>query len=1115
MSNSNDTISDENKTIDNKQCHSGPGDNVLGDKIINQAIQPKNIHTSIQYILTELRHRQPAHATEQLNTLKTTSNQDTNTTDTLNIIQILVDLAEDNPPTDSYQQLNNYLKKTNDPLCKDIALSTQIRFDAKNNNLSDARDRYRNIETHGEYTNEAYFEFIAEYTEIEDIFKSKRLQLTEPELCGLIRGCIKHNYPHKALNIAEHLLSISPSFNSDVLIILSKINILNLENEQNTYWKITASARRKLHLLCDEVIDLLNKCDGSDSRIIDVSSSLLHFMFAEYKPLADACWKHIAKIEKLRPEVAEKLRLQYERHPSNLENISHKIVRAQEDPSYRQKVITEIIQSPDISTEESAILSNIGDKASIQEWMNAGGNISSTNQLESDFSILNLKVLACDGKPETIEILRSLTNKLISNHQSELINLNPTWSLDLAYKLIDLGISAVACELLKPQIPASDIWPSPIVRCYLNALLESQQIMTLNTTLSEIDRSDWDDFIWQINARLSGLQHKYEDAINSTEESLKLNPQSLYTWYHLIYFHKKNGDNKELITQALNRIPDKLFYQASKIGYQLLNEFAVTGNFEKSELFLLNWFINNPNECAINFTNFQLSMTMTDCEDDILNPKATVGSCIGGVTYAADGKISTKLLITDEITSHQSLLSTSSPLGQLLSEMEVTETKQHGMQKIDLIERHPPYIAAFHIALTLRQALNDGSDCFHSFQLPEDPKEMLESLEQKLIATSPNKNTIYSDPNIPLFMKGHHYSSSNPVKSALYHLTVKQSIKQPLPAFGEENSEQVILDIYSASYLALTGLIHGLEHIKISTVITIETKQYIEQWLYDVNRDDYLTLSAHPDGGLLRQTADDVRQQTAKIQEAFNLILSDSEIISPNLVDIPPDVLRIDDAVDLSVLSSLKLSITNEIHWLCIDPIFAQLTGVSDFKTVNANLFFSNLATNLILEEKLQGLSLHAFSGLPYPLTFEEMIQLSKSKDIHSQYCLVELLKMNPKAFSSTETAIQFLHQILVSVLANAYFDGEILNGLRANNPRNNGLTERIFNACCYISMQCDDKQEAEHKLAMLLASLLLRFNEIQPMCILINDMGSVFITGHFLNLDALNRYIKELIDKS
>lgn len=1111
MNNDKDSPTEGIQTERTIQNHSGIGNNVGRDLVINQAISPKALLLPIQRILTDLRYRQPDQAKDQLSTLKATSNLDTDAVGVLNTIQLLIDLAEDNPPADAYQQLGTYLNTTNDLFCRDITTSAQIRLDSKNDNPSDALSRYNAIETPGAYTNEAYYEFIAGHAEIEDAFENRKLQLTEVELCGLVRGTLRLKIPAGALSIAKYLHSISPNFNSKVFIAISEANTFDSENLLKHYWSITASSQRELLRQCNDVIDLLNECKGKDPRVVGLSASLLNFVFGEYKPLADACWYYISEIEAQLPDIAANIRHTYEQRPSNLDGILYKIAKAQEDPQFRNKIITEITRSTEISADDSTLLSNVSDKKSIQNWLESGGTISSTDQFEKDFSLLELMVLACNNDRSTSDDLRAFAEEFINNYRARLPELNPPRLLDLADKLIDAGVSTAACELLKPHIPSSDIWASPIVRCYINALLDSQQMMTLNSTLAEINQKDWNGYIWRIKARQLGQQHMYPEAIDAIERALIHTPLSCYAWFLLIYLHRQNKSNEELIIQTLSRIPSEIFNKASDLGYQLLAEIAVTGDFVKAESHLINWFINNPDNCAIPFTNFYLSVTIEgNC---ITKPATTVGDCIGGVRYATDGKITTKLLVTDEVESHQSLLKISSPLGQLLSEMAVGDTEQYNMLDIELIERSPPFIAAFNIATTLRQALNDGTDCFHSFDLPKDPDEMFKSLERKLVSANKGSNALDAQPNIPLFMKGFRFNTYDPVKSALYQLTKKESVKQALPGFGEEVPKQIILDVYSSSYLALTGLAFNLQDSQVNTVITIETKHYIEQWLRDVNQKDYLSIGVHPDGGLWRNTIEDIRRQTADVQKALNLIITRSEVVTPNLVDMPPEILRVEDLVDLSVLSSLKLSITNDIPWLCIDLTFAQLSQVSGYKTVNAFQFFSLLGRGLPIEKKQKGIYLHVIAGLPYSLTYEDMIQLSKSKEEHAHYFLAELLKVYPEAFSNTNDAIQFLDPILGSILLNAYLDGDILNGLREFNPGNNGYTELVFNVCCYISMQCDDGQKAEHKFAMLLSQLLFRFRGIQSMNKLIRQMASRFIAGHFMSFDAVNKHTKELIN--
>ena len=139
---------------------------------------------------------------------------------------------------------------------------------------------------------------------------------------------------------------------------------------------------------------------------------------------------------------------------------------------------------------------------------------------------------------------------------------------------------------------------------------------------------------------------------------------------------------------------------------------------------------------------------------------------------------------------------------------------------------------------------------------------------------------------------------------------------------------------------------------------------------------------------------------------------------------------------------------------------------------------------------------------------------LSISDDEHAHYFLAKILHLHPKAFFDTETAVATLVELLVPVLGKAYLDGNILRGLRIHNPSNNGYAERVFNACCYVSMQCNDGDIAERKLAMLLCRLFVRFSLIPPMLQAIRAMASAFITGHFMDFAKINTCIKEEYNK-
>jgi hypothetical protein len=1093
------------------QNHNGPGDNVGGNKIINQCVSIGAIKEPIIAILNACRYRQISQAKDKLELLSKASNLDTDAVNTIKLIRTLVDIFQGKSEQEYIHQINSYVTTITDEFFRDIAISALLRVLIKKGS-SDALLRYKHEKQTGIYTDEVFFEYLAEIEEIKDTFNTQKFTLTEYELCGLIRGAIRQSCPNEALEVAEYLRDNYLNLNSKILVVLAKAQLFDEKINARHYWSLNACLQKELINICNDLATLLKECNAEDARIVQQSAVLVQYTMASYSPLADVCWAYISEVEQQVPDVAYQLRTLYELNPQNKENKFNRFFKVSEDVSYREQVLCDIFSSNKISIEDVAIIKNYGDKSQIDEWLTKEGEIVDVDQLQHDFSIIELKLHTCNDDLKRIDNIRILVKDFIKTHSSKLQELNPPVIVELADRLIESGLSDLACDLLKPQISDKNIWASPIVKCYLNALLVSQQLATLNSVLVEIDNGDSNVFILQIKARHFDSLHRFEEAINTVNLALTLAPNSLHNWDLLIYLHKKNNTDDELLAEVLSKIPEEIFDSPSGTGYKILIEVANLLDFLKVESILLRWFINDPDGNAVSISNFSLSEILTRKTHKNYSP--TVGRCLGAVCYTSDGEQHTKLLVTDDIAHHHCLIKTSSPLGKVLLKMNVGDTELEAMRDIKLIERIPPFVAAFRISSDLRQLFNDGSDCFYSLKMPSDPDEMVKSLERKISSLNNGSKSFYSQPNIPLFVKGFHQNNHDIVKSALHHLTSIDSVKHPLPAFGIVNPEQVILDVYSAVYLALTNLAQIVISSNINIVITRETKYYLEQWLDDVNRADYLTIDVHPDGGLLRSTYKDITRQTATIQEALRLILVNSQVILPNLVDIPPEMLRIESIVDSSVLSSFKLSISNEIPWFCIDLVFAQLANASGNEVVNVSQLIISLTKGFPIEEKLQAISLHTYSGLPFPITKDDLYNLSNASEEHELHMLAEILVKCSTPSGSIEDFAEFLSIILGRVLANAYLNGEILNGLRVNNISNNGLAERIFNICCYNIIQFKNSQEAEYKISIFLAKLLYKFREIPPLNRLLRLLATQFISGHFMSFESVNDSLKDLIEE-
>ncbi|ALS97789.1 PIN domain-containing protein [Lacimicrobium alkaliphilum] len=1094
------------------QNHSGLGDNVR-EKHVHQAITPSVIQKPIVDILTSLRHRNIDTAKEKLTTLQTTDQLDASTTAILSAASVLVELAYGQPPENSYSQIENCIRAFPDGLFNDIALSILMRLDLHNERSKDAISRYEVTSPQGEYCQEVYFEFIATKNYLESHFTSKATALTEITLCGLTRGLLRCESLEQSVAAAERLKTIYPSFNSKVVSLITRCNHFNSLISPTHYWLITRSEKRLVMELVDEAIALLNECQGKDKRLIIQSIGFLNYFGGSEDRLIDACWKHISAIEQLDSKAASILRSIKERSSNTLTGPQAEIDKAERDFSYRKFLIKRLTENAEISREQFFILSHIAQSNDIAQWLNRGGKVDTTNDIERHFVTIELLCLKDDGSPKSKLEIKNAVAKLVSAHTSELSQLNPHRMLDLTTKLTDADLASQVCTLLNPVVPKGDLWLSPLVRIYIIALFNSHQLITLKAILDDIPAEDWCGFLWEVKARQLERINDISGAIEAMESALKLDADPLPLWHYLIHLHKRNQTPKAKYAALLKNIPNELFIRPSKLALPLLIEISCNDGFFRAENILVNWFVENPNDCAKDITNFHFSKAALKKEDLHLEPSKTTDVCLGGFNFLLEGKAVSKLIVQNIEPSHSSLLKSDSPLGEILLNMQVGESANHGMQEVKLVEVLPPYVAILRMACDLRQTNNDGSDCFYQLSLPEDPEEMISSVERKLLlSTDGTEEAICSNPAIPLFLKGHRFEKQCPVHAALNQYCSTSSIKHPLPNFGESQPSQIILDVYAIVYLGLTGLIHGLIQSTTTLAITMETKALLEAFLENINREDYMRMGIEKDTRKIRiTTSAHVKAYTADVQNAIKHALETAEIITPRLVDMPPDIVQIHASVDESVYSSLSLSISNDIPWLCIDPTFAQLSKQASYPIANSLQFCMSISVNLDIEQKLVGLYRHVTCGIPYPLTYEELLQLARSKDEYSNYFLAKLLQMYPNAYQNTEEAIAHLHKILVITLAQTIFNGETSRKNWMTNPGNFEYTEHVFNSCCQLAIHQADGKEAEQKLALLLCAVMEHLRHIPKLNILIRQLATQFIEGHFMSFDAINTHIREI----
>ncbi|MFT5297087.1 MAG: hypothetical protein ACI9YH_003116 [Colwellia sp.] len=1090
--------------------HNNDADNIARDKIVNiyQDIAPKSLLPPIEKILNFVKNKEVDSALLLLDTLRTMGNLDSDALALLDIISVRINLIKQTEIDDAYQTLTNFYRSKPEGLAADLCIGTLIRLDVANEKIENAKERYHQISLAEIYAKEAYFELLADSTELENTYNKTRLYLTEIDLCSLVRGGLRLKSFSLTIKIAEQLVEQYPSFNSRVLLVIAKAADLNDKLGKVHYWFISYQLKHDLESLIQELIPLVEESNGNDERLIPIIASILHYSMGQSDELHKLCVKYINKIEKSSPEVAKLIKLSDDETITTATTTEDRILKANKEPLYRKELIDGIISKNEITLEDGAVLATVGDKPSISTWLSNNPKILCDDKFAEEFILLELKAHVCSSDAGKKPEFEYLFNSFISSHEKSLANVNPHRIHEFANKLVAIELSPFAIKLLSIYINVDDPWPSPPVKLFLNSLYESDQLHSLNSILFNIHDNACDFYTWQMRAILYVNNGNLPPAILAFKKALKLNSQSIECWYNLVSILKQEKVNEDKLIETINEIPLELLDKPSQLTASILNEACFLGLFHKVEETMLNWFIQDSASNSILFTNLFTSITTfnKNPKKEVI-PRLNTPSGNSAYTYLVDTKESTKIITRADVKATGHMLSYNSPIGSTLLNMCEGQVETVGTQKITLLKQVPPVVAAYQISLKLRHEANDGSDCFDMFEASEDTNELIEQMKSKMQAGNEDREFIASHAVLPLTMKCKRLGSTSPVDTALQTMTSSEVVKHPLFNSGINADKSIVLDTFSILHLALTGLYKSSILNNYRFYITEDTLQYFDHWFEKINDPDYMVAGVNSEGQFYRVVKEDIQVQTKNVQVGINFILDKAEVQKANIVDLPPSLLKIKDLICHSVYSSITLSIANDIPWLCVDGQLAQLYSALGLSSINAQQFLKNLADSTDFEDKKHGIYYYIDAGLPYPLTYEEMFQLSESSEYVDFFYLAELLNKNPNVFQKSEDASQFAYKVLIPVLNKGYLDGEMLHGARVDNIHNNGLVERIFHSCCRMSIAPQDGKVAEEKLAKLVVALTFSSHKIPKLRKLIFALFSEFISGHFLNLDAVNHF--------
>ena len=1100
------------------QIHKGTGDNISGNKNISienlniyQEIAPKSIQKNVTQILDDLRDYKIDEAKIKLTTLQLLGCLDEESSAIIETLSIHANLIAKENIDNALSVINTYLSKHENLLIRDLCLSALIKLSCHQNNDEAVKERYLYEKNPGEYTRKSYYHFLADADELIEVFNSKKFSLTENELEGIVYGTLRHNKGEFAYQVAQFLDHNFKSYNSEFLILYSRAVKLNPIISNTHYWLCSAELRSELMDICNQLILSFEASENRNFRIFNIATPLIHYLKGDHKDLLSLCRKYINEVEKIDKFAAYFIDQNIVFKKVDISDIDFKKVF--EDKSYKKEVVEKVLRKKQISLKEVFLVSKLASSQQIRDWLEEYGELSIEDKTESDFNSFYLKTLSVTNNKDLqyINKIRCDFNLLINKYSEIIKELNPEYILEIAEILFDIGLVYESSRLLNLLIPIQDsFWNSELIYIYIIILYTGQQYSQLFQFLNKVEKKTWNNDIFIIKAAITEFEGNLVEAVKIIKEALNYNKSCLKSWEYLVHLNIRLRTEK--IENILNDIPLELFNQPSKIGNNLLILMAKNNLFNKVEKIIVSWFLQDPNKAAFYISNFHLSLGINDNE---LFVSDKINNCLGGITYKLDNETIIRLIVENPALNHEMILDASSPIAKFLNKLSIGESRKYSMNVIEILERMTPYETVIRIAYELRNKLNDGSDCFYYFTVPDDPNEMIEFFKEKFNLDKDDQQTkIFKNPFYPMIFKSYFMGKvQDPIQAALSQFTDNKYVKHNLINVGDESAKDIIVDIYTICYLTLTQLSKNIEQAGLNLKITIETKLYLENWIARIESGKYLTAGVDKNGKLTRTTSEDIIKNFSDMIIEMKHIIKIADIVYPKLIDVNPLLLFFKKFMDKVTYLTILSAISLDIHLLCIDQVFIKYLQSSNIKIYNPINLFAKLGNSLDFQSKKLGLYLHVSECIPYVSTLDDLYLLAASQDNFADIWLVKMINKYPQAISNNfKGYAKFLALILSTFISNGIRQDKFVlanpkQNFKINNPFSFGADD-VFYACCNNILKYPSDLKSEEKIAFYLWLLVKAHKNIESLFEWLSIAGSSFILGHFMSFDEINRLI-------
>lgn len=626
---------------------------------------------------------------------------------------------------------------------------------------------------------------------------------------------------------------------------------------------------------------------------------------------------------------------------------------------------------------------------------------------------------------------------------------------------------------------------------------------TLKSHIQNIDSNNISSDFLILRARYYGVIGDYENSKNDYIAIVDYYKDSLNIWldYLLLSLKHESVDQTKTI---LDDIPEKILTPRAKNIFRFIYLVYTEIDSVYAEKLITKLFLMEPNFVAPYLCNMHLTLIANKKE---LVSNLNYDNVFEGVIYEVEGERKQKLIVSDDVSNFSHFINIDYDLGTSLAEMNEGEERFIGYQKIKLIEKQPSFITIFQIATTITEDNRHNSSDFTFLSLKvrdnfivEDMKEIL----QRFTRDDHTENLI-SNPDLTMYIKGSLFKNHEEFETVLKILQNSKANFCLSNGVGNTTaSEALIVDIYSFIYLCFNNNYKALIQSGIKIFLTQETFDVVFAWINKVTDDSFLSV-ALVEESLVKTDSNTVDAYYASFIDQLKELLEYAKIISPNIIDLPDFANEIRDILSPSVFSTLRLSIANDIPWLCLDSALRTIfVKQNDVKVVKLHDFLSLLGNYLEFEERKTSIIQWSNFGLFTVYSYTDLIDLARSTDSNDWILLKNLLNETPLSFNNDEQALVVLSAIMKLTL---------VKYLKKNNLIETTSLENLIFACLNKCMQSIYGKFREDRLAKVIVEVIdsIRFSEYL-FKIFCNFLGH-YAVGNFLNITYINERIKILMN--